>query len=75
MDSKADIRHDEEQQKKGQEIVELLVAAGYFRARIKVMHIHLSTSNKFSHLFHISRDSLTLTKLLVALSGALKSVV
>ena len=32
---KFDIREDEEQQKKLQETVELLVAAGYFRARIK----------------------------------------
>ena len=36
MDGKVDIRDDEEQLKKGQEVLELLVAAGYFRARIKV---------------------------------------
>jgi hypothetical protein len=32
---KFDVREDEEQQTKFQETVELLVAAGYFRARIK----------------------------------------
>ncbi len=31
-----DVREDAEQEKKGQEVMELLVAAGYFRARIKV---------------------------------------
>lgn len=31
----ADIREDEEQSEKLQEIIDLLVAAGYFRARIK----------------------------------------
>ena len=36
MDQKYDIRTDEEQIKKGSEVLELLVAAGYFRARIKV---------------------------------------
>lgn len=66
MDSKADIRQDEEQEKKGQEIIDLLVAAGYFRARIKVMHSQ-NKQDKFSHFYnHISRDFLTLTKLLVA---------
>jgi len=36
MEDKCDIRDDEEQEKKANEIMELLVAAGYFRARIKV---------------------------------------
>ena len=36
MGDKYDIRDDEEQEKKGKEVMELLVAAGYFRARIKV---------------------------------------
>ncbi len=36
MEGTYDIRDDEEQEKKGNEIMELLVAAGYFRARIKV---------------------------------------
>ena len=36
MEDKYDIRDDEEQEKKGKEVMELLVAAGYFRARIKV---------------------------------------
>ena len=31
-----DVREDAEQEKKGHEVMELLVAAGYFRARIKV---------------------------------------
>ena len=31
-----EIKEDEEQEKKGHEVMELLVAAGYFRARIKV---------------------------------------
>lgn len=31
----ADVREDEEQATKFQEIIDLLVAAGYFRARIK----------------------------------------
>jgi hypothetical protein len=31
-----DVREDAEQEKKCQEVLELLVAAGYFRARIKV---------------------------------------
>ena len=35
-DKVVDIREDAEQEKKGQEVMELLVAAGYFRARIKV---------------------------------------
>lgn len=35
MKKKFDVREDEEQQTKLQETVELLVAAGYFRARIK----------------------------------------
>ena len=35
MDGKFDIREDEQQQIKLQEIIQLLVAAGYFRARIK----------------------------------------
>ena len=30
-----DVREDEEQNKKYEEIIELLLAAGYFRARIK----------------------------------------
>lgn len=33
-----DVREDEEQLAKMDEIVELLVAAGYFRARIKGLH-------------------------------------
>ena len=33
---KADIREDEEQDVKCQEVMELFLAAGYFRARIKV---------------------------------------
>lgn len=33
--NKADVREDEEQQKKFQDIIDLLLAAGYFRARIK----------------------------------------
>ena len=36
MGDKYDIRDDEEQERKGKEVMELLVAAGYFRARIKV---------------------------------------
>lgn len=40
MDGKVDIRDDEEQLKKGQEVLELLVAAGYFRARIKVLYLY-----------------------------------
>lgn len=34
-DHKFDVREDEEQSVKLQEIIDLLVAAGYFRARIK----------------------------------------
>ena len=37
-DKVVDIREDAEQEKRGQEVVELLVAAGYFRARIKVRY-------------------------------------
>ena len=40
MDGKVDIRDDVEQLKKGQEVLELLVAAGYFRARIKVLYLY-----------------------------------
>ena len=40
MEAKYDIRNDEEQIQKGQEVLELLVAAGYFRARIKVNTIY-----------------------------------
>ena len=36
MEKQYDIRQDEEQEKKSQEVLELLVTAGYFRARIKV---------------------------------------
>lgn len=36
MEKEYDIRKDEEQEKKSQEVLELLVTAGYFRARIKV---------------------------------------
>ena len=36
MAEKYDIRDDEDKEKKRQEIFELLVASGYFRARIKV---------------------------------------
>ena len=36
MEKEYDIRNDEEQEKKSQEVLELLVTAGYFRARIKV---------------------------------------
>ena len=36
MEKGYDIRNDEEQEKKSQEVLELLVTAGYFRARIKV---------------------------------------
>lgn len=35
MHFQADVREDEEQTTKFQEIIDLLVAAGYFRARIK----------------------------------------
>lgn len=35
MEKQYDIRQDEEQEKKSQEVLELLVTAGYFRARIK----------------------------------------
>jgi len=35
MEKEYDIRNDEEQEKKSQEVLELLVTAGYFRARIK----------------------------------------
>ena len=41
MDGKVDIRDDEEQLRKGQEVLELLVAAGYFRARIKVLYSYI----------------------------------
>ena len=34
-----DVREDAEQEKKCQEVLELLVAAGYFRARIKVCFV------------------------------------
>jgi len=36
MEKKTEIRVDEDQSKRGQEAIELLLAAGYFRARIKV---------------------------------------
>ena len=36
MEKEYDIRNDEEQEKKCNEVLELLVTAGYFRARIKV---------------------------------------
>ena len=36
---KTDIRRDEEQEVKCQEVMELFLAAGYFRARIKVSSI------------------------------------
>ena len=36
MDHPVDSREDSEQEKKCLEVIELLVAAGYFRARIKV---------------------------------------
>ena len=36
MEKEYDIRNDEEQEKKCIEVLELLVTAGYFRARIKV---------------------------------------
>ena len=35
MSFQFDVREDEEQNKKYEEIIELLLAAGYFRARIK----------------------------------------
>ena len=34
--AKMDVREDEEQENKCQEVMELFLAAGYFRARIKV---------------------------------------
>lgn len=45
----ADVREDEEQTTKFQEIIDLLVAAGYFRARIK----GLSNFDKVCELFLI----------------------
>lgn len=45
----ADVREDEEQTTKFQEIIDLLVAAGYFRARIK----GLSNFDKVCKLFLI----------------------
>jgi len=45
----ADVREDEEQTTKFQEIIDLLVAAGYFRARIK----GLSNFDKVCELFSI----------------------
>lgn len=33
--NQVEVREDEEQERKFQEIIELLLAAGYFRARIK----------------------------------------
>jgi len=47
--SQADVREDEEQTTKFQEIIDLLVAAGYFRARIK----GLSNFDKVRELFSI----------------------
>ena len=52
MDGKVDIRDDEEQLKKGQEVLELLVAAGYFRARIKVYLFFCFSYKKNSKLFY-----------------------
>lgn len=46
---KIDVREDEEQATKFQEIIDLLVAAGYFRARIK----GLSNFDKVRELFSI----------------------
>ena len=44
MEKEYDIRNDEEQEKKSEEVLELLVTAGYFRARIKVRSDNLSFS-------------------------------
>ena len=50
MEKEYDIRNDEEQEKKSQEVLELLVTAGYFRARIKVnrFFFHPYVLTKFS---------------------------
>ena len=49
MEKEYDIRNDEEQEKKSQEVLELLVTAGYFRARIKVnWFFHPYVLTKFS---------------------------
>lgn len=53
-----DVREDEEQTTKFQEIIDLLVAAGYFRARIK----GLSNFDKVCELFSILIYSLYIAK-------------
>ena len=46
-----DVREDAEQEKKCQEVLELLVAAGYFRARIKVRFVLKAKKLLFKFFF------------------------
>ena len=46
--AKMDIREDEEQEVKCQEVMELFLTAGYFRARIKVLNMFLDLSFAYS---------------------------
>lgn len=57
MHFQVDVREDEEQATKFQEIIDLLVAAGYFRARIK----GLSNFDKVCEFFFIFYISLLCT--------------
>ena len=55
MEKEYDIRNDEEQEKKCNEVLELLVTAGYFRARIKVSDsISIPEIKFFCSVYHES---------------------
>ncbi len=49
-----DVREDAEQEKKCQEVLELLVAAGYFRARIKVRFVKKKAKKLLFKFFFLS---------------------
>lgn len=58
-----DVREDAEQEKKCQEVLELLVAAGYFRARIKVRFVLKKRRNCYLNFSFFLLDDVKLAVL------------